>query len=218
MVTFPCTSPSVYIAYHELQAFISCPTIGYNARGKTYDTAIAYAPEDLSASMSARAHQTCACSETNYTKLANYPLWNATDFVLSLPGALSSVDPAWSTCAPATYGTFDPPYTMKRASALTDPTPEPTSSTQAAPGGYVRPAYGPRTTGMATKSSGSGVSRAIAKPAASRASLQRSSSADTVIPGVNEASSKPAAAESPLDTRSSIPPGGNKKPDRAAPS
>ncbi len=217
MMTFPSTSPSVYVAYHESHPFISYPTVRYIARSSTYNTTIAYAPEDSSASISARAHQTCAFSEISYTKLADYPLRNAKDFILSLPGALLLVGPAWSTCAPATYRAFDPPYTMKRASALTDPTPEPTSSTQAAPGGYVRPGYGPRTTDMATKSSGSGVSEAVQKPAASRTSLQRSSSTDPVIPGVSEASSKTAAAESPSDTPSSIPPGGNKKPDRAAP-
>ena len=112
--------------------------------------------------MSARAHQTCAFSEINYTKLANYPLWNATDFILSLPGALSSVDPAWSTCAPATYGAFDPPSTQPKATALTDPaTKSSSSSTTPAPGGYVGPAYGPATTTSVAASSAAGVSQAV---------------------------------------------------------
>ena len=160
----PSISPSVYIAYHELQAFISCPTTGYIARGKHYNTTIAYAPEELSASVSARAHQTCAFSEINYTNLANYPLWSATDFILSLPGALSSVDPVWSTCAPASYGAFDPPSTMQKATALTDPAKESTLSTPAAPGGYVGPAHGPSTTNSAVVSSDPGISQAISRP------------------------------------------------------
>ena len=165
---FSSVSPSVYIAYHDLQAYISCPTTGYIARGKSYNTTIAYAPEGLSTSISARAHQTCAFSEINYTKLANYPFWNATDFILSLPGDLSSVDPAWSTCAPATYGAFDPPSTQPKATALTDPAVKSPSSTTPAPGGHVGPAYGPATTTSVAASSVSGVSRAVQKSAGPR--------------------------------------------------
>ena len=143
---FSSVSPSVYIAYHQLQAFIFCPGIGYIARGKSYNTTIGYAPEDLSASMSARAHKTCAFLEINYTKLADYPFSSATDFILSLPGDLSSVDPAWSTCVPATYGAFDPPTTQPAATALTHPAAKSPSSTTPAPGGHVSSAYGPATT------------------------------------------------------------------------
>ena len=152
-----------------MQAFISCPTPGFIARGESYNTTIAYAPEDLSASISARAHQTCAFSEINYTKLANYPFWNATDFILSLPGDLSSVDPAWSTCAPASYGAFDPPSTQPKATALTDPAAKsPSSSTTPAPGSYVGPAYGPATTTSVAASSVSGDSQAVQKSAGPR--------------------------------------------------
>ena len=151
-----------------MQAFVSCPTTGYIARGKSYNTTIAYAPEDLSASISARAHQTCAFSEINYTKLANYPFQNATDFILSLPGDLSSVDPAWSTCAPATYGAFDPPSTQPKATALTDPAANSPSSSTPAPGSYVGPAYGPATTTSVAASSVLGVSHAVQKSAGPR--------------------------------------------------
>ena len=161
-------SPSVYIAYHDLQAFISCPATGFIARGESYNTTIAYAPEDLSASISARDHQTCAFSEINYTKLASYPFGNATDFILSLPVDLISVDPAWSTCAPATYGAFDPPSTQPKATALTDPAAKSPSSTTPAPGGYVGLAHGPATPTSVAASSVSGISQAVQKSAGPR--------------------------------------------------
>ena len=197
----PSISPSVYIAYHELQALISCPTTGYIARGKYYNTTIAYAPEELSASVSARAHQTCAFSEINYTKLANYPHWSATDFILSLPGALSSVDPAWSTCAPASYGAFDPPSTMQKATALTDPAKESTLSTPAAPGGYVGPAHGPSTTTSAVASSDPGVSQAVPRPAVPRTTnSQRFNPTEAIDTTIIRGSHPNLASQSPSNT------------------
>ena len=202
----PSISPSVYIAYHTLQAFISCPTTGYIARGKHYNTTIAYAPEELSASMSARAHQPCAFSEINYTKLANYPVRNAPDFILSLPGALSSVDPVWSTCAPASYGAFDPPSTMQKATALTDPAKTSTLSTPAAPGGYVGPAHGPSTTTSAVVSSDPKNSQTISRPTVLRTTNSqksnslKSSPTKTIITTIIRGSHLNLASQSPSNT------------------
>ena len=152
-----------------MQAFISCPTAGFITRGKSYNTTIGYAPEDLSASISARAHhETCTFFEMNYTKLADYPSWSRTDFILLLPGDLSSVDPAWSTCVPATYGAFDPPSTLPAATTLTDPAAKSPSSTTPAPGGYVGSAYGPATTTSVAASSGSGIFQSVQKSAEPR--------------------------------------------------
>ena len=217
---FPSISPSVYIAYHDLQAAISCTDYGYIGRGKSYNTTIAYAPEDLSASISARAHQTCAFSEINYTKLANYPFGNATDFILSLPDALSSVDPAWSTCAPATYGAFDPPSTMRKATALTDPGIESTSSaTPAAPGGHVDPANAPATMTPSATSFGSQVPLVARTPATPRTTdLQSPDPAKPVDPAIIQGSHDPAASESPSPTSPSIPPDGREPPNRDNPS
>ena len=199
----PSISPSVYIAYHELQALISCPSTGYIARGKYYNTTIAYAPEELSASVSARAHQTCAFSEINYTKLANYPRWGATDFILSLPGALSSVDPGWSTCAPASYGAFDPPSTMQKATALTDPAKDSTLSTPAAPGGYVGPAHGPSTTTSAVASSDPGVSQAVPRPTVPRTTdSQRSNPTEAMDTAIIRGSHPNLASQNPSNTPS----------------
>ena len=203
ILRFPSISPSVYIAYHDLQAFISCPTTGFIARGKSYNTTIAYAPEHLSASISARAHQTCAFSEINYTKVANYPLWNATDFILSLPADLASADPAWSTCAPATYGAFDPPSTQPKATALTDSAEQYPSSTTLTPGGYVGPVYGPATTTSVAASSVSEISRAVQKSAGPRrTNSQMLSTAKLEDPAVLKDSHETASSERPSYTLS----------------
>ena len=147
------TSPSVYIAYNGLEAFISCTSYGNVARGKAYNTTIAYAPAYLSTSISARAEQTCAFTEIIYTELANYPYSDGSSLILSLPSELSSVDPAWSTCVPNSYGAFDPPSTLHQATALTGVPPV---SIHAAPGGHVGVAYRPATTTSSTSESPSG--------------------------------------------------------------
>ena len=159
-VTFPTladctlsTSPSVYIAYNGLEAFISCASYGNVARGKAYNTTVAYAPAYLSTSISARAEQTCAFTEIIYTELANYPYSDGSSLILSLPSELSSVDPAWSTCVPNSYGAFDPPSTLHQATALTAVPPDPTLSIHAAPGGHVGLPYSPVTTTSSTSES-----------------------------------------------------------------
>ena len=152
----PSTSPSVYIAYNGLEAFISCTPYGNVARGKAYNTTIAYAPAYLSTSISARAEQNCAFTEIIYTELANYPYSDGPSLILSLPSELSSVDPAWSTCIPNSYGAFDPPSTLHQATALTSVPPDPTLSIHAAPGGHVGLPYSPATTTSSTSESPSG--------------------------------------------------------------
>ena len=147
------TSPSVYIAYNGLEAFISCTSYGNVPRGKAYNTTIAYAPAYLSTSISARAEQACAFTEIIYTELANYPYSDGSSLILSLPSELSSVDPAWSTCVPNSYGAFDPPSTLHQATALTGVPPDPTSSIDATPGGHVGLPYSPATTTSSTSES-----------------------------------------------------------------
>lgn len=209
---FSSMSPSVYIAYHQLQAFISCPGPGYIARGNTYNTTIAYAPEALSASISARDHQTCAFSEINYTKLANYPFSNATDFILSLPGALASIDQAWSTCVPASYGAFDPPSTMQKATALTDPASGSASPAPATPGRSVGAAHGPETVTSSATSSGSQMVAAASRPAAPRTTGLHTP--NPVDPAPNQGFRDPAEPQSSADIAHSMASGKGKSPDR----
>ena len=152
----PSISPSVYIAYNGLNAYISCSSYGDVARGKAYNTTIAYEPAYLSTSMSARALQTCAFTEITYTELANYPYSDGSSLILSLPSDLSSIDSAWSTCVPNSYGAFDPPSTLNQATALTNVPSEPTLSVHATPGGHVGLAYSPATTTTSISESPSG--------------------------------------------------------------
>ena len=143
----------MYIAYNGLEAFISCSSYGNVARGKAYNTTIAYAPAYLSTSISARAEQTCAFTGIIYTDLANYPYSDGPSLILSLPSELSSVDPAWSTCVPNSYGAFDPPSILHQATALTGVPPDPTSSIHATPGGHVGLPYSPAATTSSTSES-----------------------------------------------------------------
>ena len=142
----PSVAPSVYIAYHNLLAYVSCPSGPTVARGKSYNTTIAYAPEDLSTAMSARPQRTeCTYIEVNYTMLGDYSSTKEPDFFLSIPSSLTSLDPAWSTCTPALYGAWDPPTTLEAATALTDPADNITPSTPAAPGGRSTTVHAPAT-------------------------------------------------------------------------
>lgn len=145
--TTSSVAPSVYIAYQNLLAYVSCPSGATLARGKAYNTTVAYAPEDLSTAMSARAQQTeCTYITVNYTMLGDYSSSGNPDFFLSIPSSLTSLDPAWSTCTPALYGAWDPPTTLRPATALTDPADEITPSPPATPAGRSTPVYAPATT------------------------------------------------------------------------
>ena len=146
----PSVAPSVYIAYHNLLAYVSCPFGPTVARGKSYNTTIAYAPNDLSTAMSARPQQTeCTYIQVNYTMLGDFSSTEP-DFFLPIPSSLASLDPSWGTCTPALYGAWDPPTTLKAATALTDPANKITPSTPAAPGSRSTPIYAPATKSVAT--------------------------------------------------------------------
>lgn len=143
---YSSVAPSVYIAYQNLRAYVSCPWGQTVARGKSYNTTVAYAPDDLSTALSARAQQTeCTYIKINYTKLGDYSSSNNPDFFLSIPSSLTSLDPAWSTCTPALYGAWDPPTTLRPATALTGPAEQIKPSSSASPAGSSTPAHAPAT-------------------------------------------------------------------------
>ena len=143
----------MYIAYNGLQAYITCTEYGPVARGRTYNTTIAYEPAYLSTSISARAPQTCDFTKVIYTELANFPYSDGSSLILSLPSALSSMDPAWGTCVPASYGAFDPPSTLRQATALTKVPLGPISPIPPTPGRHASLPYAPATTTPATPGS-----------------------------------------------------------------
>jgi len=177
------TSPSVYVAYRGLQASAAYLPFGQNLGGGTHDVTVGYPPDILSTShcniqyKSASAVQSWA--RVNYTAL-QYPLPNSlvTDCpratgepnvggavydpaafnemgnpFFSVPGNLTWVDPAWSTCIPVSYGIYDPPRKLDKVSApMVAPTPvaKPTSPiADAAPAASVAPPLPPATSAPA---------------------------------------------------------------------
>jgi hypothetical protein len=66
-------APSVYIAYHNMEAYVSCSPEANVARGRSYSTTVSYAPEDLSTAMSTRPQQTqCTYISIDYTTFGDY--------------------------------------------------------------------------------------------------------------------------------------------------
>ena len=63
---------------------------------------------------------------------------------LSMPPALTGVDPAWSTCIAVYWGAFDPPIALHKATALA-PDPGNKSPPTPAPGSPVTPPHAPAT-------------------------------------------------------------------------
>ena len=137
-------TPSVYVAYHNL---VSCPSGAPLARRRSYNTTVAYAPEEISTALSARSQETdCTYVTVNYTMLGDYSSSGDLDFFLSNPSSLTNLDPAWSTCTPVLYGAWDPPSTLSTATALTSSAQETIQLQFATPVGRPTPAYAPATT------------------------------------------------------------------------
>ena len=144
---YQSVAPSVYVAYHNLEAYVTCPSGSPLARGRSYNTTVAYAPKDLSTALSARPQETeCTYVPVNYTMFGDYSSSGDPDFFLSIPSSLTSLDPAWSTCTPVLYGAWDPPSALSTATALTSSAPETVRLQYATPVGRPTPAYAPATT------------------------------------------------------------------------
>ena len=140
-------TPSVYVAYHNLEAYVSCPSGAPLARGRSYNTTVAYAPGELSTALSARSQETeCTYVTVNYTMLGDYSSSGDPDFFISIPSSLNTLDPAWSTCTPVLYGAWDPPSTLSTATALTSSAQETVQLQFAMPVGQPTPAHAPATT------------------------------------------------------------------------
>ena len=138
---FTYISPSVYVAYHDLQAYAVCPSFGgAYSRGRSYNTTIAYAPNQLSTSICTTGSQ--GIQPIGY---GHFAAINFTDYqystsawsqcakeieagsggsrsiegpFYSIPGDVSLIDPAWSTCSAVFNGVFDPPRMLDPAPAL----------------------------------------------------------------------------------------------------
>ena len=138
---FTFTSPSVYVAYHGLQAYQVCPSFGNTyPKGKTYNTTIAYMPDQLSTSI-------CTTGSMGIQPIGygHFAAINFTEYqystsawsqcakeieagsggsasidgpFYSIPHDVSLIDPDWSYCSAVFNGVFDPPRLLSSAPAL----------------------------------------------------------------------------------------------------
>ena len=173
---FTFTSPSVYVAYRGLMASAAYAPWGEPLGSAKHNVTVGYPPNALSTShcnlaytMSAQQYKTINYTELQYPPpnsaitdcphQSNQPdlgsaVYNPTasdeagNPFFSVPGALNWVDPAWSTCIPVTYGVFDPPKTLSKASQMVAQTAAGASgpvAESAAPGSSATPGAAPVT-------------------------------------------------------------------------
>ena len=173
---FTFTSPSVYVAYRGLMASAAYDPFGEPLGTASHDVTVGYPPNALSTShcdlaytMSAQQYQAINYTELEYpppnSVLTDCPhasgqpdvgggTYNpsasneAANPFFSIPGALNWVDPAWSTCIPVTYGVFDPPIALSKASQMVAQTAVGASgpvAESAAPGSSATPNAAPVT-------------------------------------------------------------------------
>ena len=139
------TSPSIYVAYTDLQASKSCFTGSRQAGGIYRHTTIAYEPDTLSAGCglagpwyplnitrlfdpptNGEMYLSEACAPIYASNQAQWLSFEAghgqaASPQFSMPVGLKSVDPAWGACKPFPLGVWDPPRTLSAVSAM-DPT------------------------------------------------------------------------------------------------
>ena len=214
---FTFTSPSVYVAYRGLEASAAYEPFGLPIGGKSHDVTVGYPPGAISTSHCNVQYTNTAqgYQPVNYTMLEFPPpnsaitdcahvsgvqdvggsYYNpsasneATNPFFSIPGPLNWVDPLWSSCIPVTYGVFDPPRKLSKASDMVAPTPVPATTPaadSASPAAAVTPTIPPATAGGPDPGRVPGVQQP----------------ASALVPPVQEpvASSVPAAAFGPSAT------------------
>ena len=88
----------------------------------------------------------------NYTEFQEYVANTANEGYsknLKIPSELAAIDPAWSTCTPGMYGSWDPPRALTAARNMVDPTPAQPDiqpSATAIPAAAITPTLLPPTT------------------------------------------------------------------------
>ncbi|KAK4549638.1 hypothetical protein LTR36_004939 [Oleoguttula mirabilis] len=145
------TSPSVYISFQQAFATNECGAVGQNHTGFV----LSMRPQDVSSVVGNIAPKS---EPLNYTNLdfANVVLDVAVyedqcfdlcqgPFApeeyrpyLSIPSAIRGLDPAWASCQPNLYGSYDPPIPLQAADSVAGVstvagTSKPTQSVSAAP-------------------------------------------------------------------------------------
>ena len=144
------------MVYQGLNAHYDCGYFSSFTLGAVYDTTIAYASDALSTYvgplwMAAQTGPEPASyfQSLNYTEFEEYtadPAHQGYSKNLKIPSDLTAVDPAWSTCTPGMYGSWDPPRALTAAQNMVAPTPaqlinDPSST--AAPAAGIDPTHIP---------------------------------------------------------------------------
>ena len=144
------------MVYQGLNAHYDCGYFSSFTTGAVYDTTIAYASDALSTYvgplwMAAQTGPEPASyfQPLNYTEFEEYtadPAHQGYSKNLKIPSELTAVDPAWSTCTPGMYGSWDPPRALTAARNMVAPTPaqlinDPSST--AAPAAGIDPTHIP---------------------------------------------------------------------------
>ena len=121
------------MAYQGLNAHYDCGYFSSFTTGAVYDTTIAYASDALSTYvgplwMAAQTGPEPASyfQPLNYTEFEEYtadPAHQGYSKNLKIPSDLTAIDPAWSTCTPGMYGSWDPPRALTAARNMVAPTP-----------------------------------------------------------------------------------------------
>ena len=121
------------MVYHGLKAYYDCGYFSSFATGAVYDTTVAYASDALSTYVGPLWMQAQTGPEPaslfqaiNYTEFQEYEANTANEGYsknLKIPSDLAEVDPAWATCTPGMYGSWDPPRVLTAARNIAAPTP-----------------------------------------------------------------------------------------------
>lgn len=121
------------MAYHGLKAYYDCGYFSSFSTGAVYDTTVAYASDALSTYVGPLWMQAQTGPEPaslfqaiNYTEFEEYEANTANEGYsknLKIPSDLAEIDPAWSTCTPGMYGSWDPPRVLNAAQNMVAPTP-----------------------------------------------------------------------------------------------
>ncbi|KAF6231719.1 hypothetical protein HO173_010021 [Letharia columbiana] len=162
-------SPSVYVAYHGLNAHYDCGYFSSFTTGAIYDTTIAYPSDALSTYVGPLWMQAQTGPEPaslfqaiNYTEFQEYEANTANEGYsknLKIPSDLGGIDPAWSTCTPGMYGSWDPPRVLTAARNMVAPTPAQPDldpSATAAPAAGIAPTHIPASPTPPPKGSANG--------------------------------------------------------------
>ena len=155
------------MVYQGLNAHYDCGYFSSFTTGAVYDTTIAYPSDALSTYVGPlwMAAQTgpepsSLFQAINYTEFQEYVANTANEGYsknLKIPSDLAGIDPAWSTCTPGMYGSWDPPRALTAARNMVAPTsaqPDVLPSATAVPAAVIAPTHLPATPTSSPKDSG----------------------------------------------------------------